>query len=207
MRTPRRGHKQRAAILDLHAQEVAIAEARSALACIPQTRSRILWQSDPANVRAFVAASQRYLDAGGRLEDFERATGVGNSVLANLRAGLTSDGKAQTPPAPDAHEAVREAAALVAEVRERVKAAGLRRVDWGRYPDDLATIGRAWVRSRLALSTFAKAIGIDGTALRLHFRTVQGDGAREALQDALERITALEARLADAERRAAEVRR
>lgn len=204
MTAARRGWRQRAAIMDLHAQEVALAEAHAALTCIPQTPTRILWQSDPANVRAFVAALERYVAAGGRVEDFERATGVGDSVLHNLRAGRTSDGKVQGPPAPDARDGVREAAALVVELRKRVRAAGLRRVDWGRYPDDLAAIGRAWVRSRLALSTFARAIGIDPTLLKLHFRTVQGDGAREALQDALERITMLEARLAEAEHRAAE---
>jgi hypothetical protein len=184
----------------------ALEEAHAALTCIPQTRQRILWQADPQNARAFCAALQRYMDAGGTQSAFCKAMGVAAYIMSHLRHGRTPDGKSLQPPTSDAPAAVREAAALVAAMRDRVRAASLKRVDWGRYPVELTTIGRAWLRSGLALSTFARAIGLDPTALKLHFRTVQGDGAREALRDAEERISVLEARLADAERRVAEVR-
>lgn len=191
---------------DIAKQEEALAEARSALACIPRTRTRILWQADQGNVRALIAAVQRYQDAGGKIRAFARRLGVQFSTIEHLRRGEAADGR-HIRPDPKAPSAVREGVAVVAEVRERVQTAGLRRVDWGRYPDEVAALGRLWLRSRLPLTTFARGIGLDPTALKLHFRTSQGDSAREALQAALDRITHLEAMLADAERRAAEVRR
>lgn len=184
-----------------------IAEARAALACIPRTRTRILWQADPLSVRALLAALQRYVDAGGTIKSFAKRLGVELSVLGHLRAGYAPDGRALSRPGGSAPEAVQEGARLVADVRERVAAAGLKRVDWKRYPDDVAALGRAWLRSGLALTTFARAVGLDPTNIKLHFRTATGDSAREALQEALDRITRLEAMLADAERRAAEVTR
>lgn len=192
----------REARLDEH-----VAEARAAMACIPRTSHRVMWQADPQGTRAFLATLDRYLDVGGTLGAFCSRLGVKHETLRNLRRGLTPDGRCPDGPPEGSPEGVVAGARIVADLRARVRAAGLKRVEWGRYPDEVTELGRAWLRSGLALTTFARAVNIDPTALRLHLRTAPGNTAREALEDALERIVELEARLADAERRAAEVRR
>src|SRR5690606_33740322 len=77
-RTPRaaRPARGRGGAVSENVQEEALAEARAALSCVPQTRSRILWEADPGNTRAFLAAMQRYTDAGGLLREFARAVGI-----------------------------------------------------------------------------------------------------------------------------------
>lgn len=175
-----------------------VAEARAALACIPRTRHRMLWQADPASVRAIVAALGRYREAGGSITSFAAELGVDPTVLGHMRDGMTPDGRRIGGPASDACEAVKAGARIVTDMRARSRAAGLKRLDWRRSPDDVLALGRAWLRSGMTCSTFCRAIDVDPTVLKLHFRTSQGDTAREALQDALERITRLEAMLADA---------
>jgi hypothetical protein len=152
-------------------REECVKSAAVALARVPRTESRVLWQTAPEACREIADCLKRFVAARGTVRAFARRLDVPETLVARLRDNRTPDGRRLgSIPIEEAHEAVIEAAKVVAGVRAATRQDGTRRINWVHHPEAVAALQAAWRRSCMSLTAFAREVNLDATSLRLHFR-------------------------------------